>query len=69
VVVRKPGSINQGTGEYEADDHLHTQLDAVSNDITGRVVNMSMQVSISMTCKCNTTARHYDPSVHMTTKF
>jgi hypothetical protein len=69
VVVRKPGSINQSTGEYEADNNLHTQLDAVSNDITGRVVNMSMQVSISMTCKCNTTARHYDPSVHMTTKF
>jgi hypothetical protein len=68
VVIRKPGSINQSTGEYEGDINLHSQLDASGGSINGRVINMSTQVSISVSCKCNTTARHFDPSIH-TTKF
>jgi hypothetical protein len=67
VVIRKPGSINQSTGEYEGDINLHSQLDASGGSINGRVINMSTQVSISVSCKC-TTARHFDPSIH-TTKF
>lgn len=64
IVVRKPGAINQDTGEYEADVDLHEQLANAGNAIDAKVVNMSMQVSVSVSCKCNTTARHFDPSVH-----
>jgi hypothetical protein len=50
VVIRKPGSINQSTGEYEGDINLHSQSDASGGSINGRVINMSTQVSISVSC-------------------
>jgi hypothetical protein len=65
VIVRKPGRLNQVSGEYEADEAAHDHLAALSDGgVDGSVINMSMQVSVSLSVKCNTTARHFDPSVH-----
>jgi hypothetical protein len=46
VVIRKPDQSIRAT--YEGDINLHSQLDASGGSINGRVINMSTQVSISV---------------------
>jgi hypothetical protein len=61
VVVRKPGEVDQGTGIFEGDTTIHDQLSSASS-LSGRVMNMSMQVSVSMSADCEVDRRHVDPT-------
>lgn len=62
VVIRKPGEVDQATGIFEGDVTVHTQLQSV-NTVSGRIMNYSMQVSVSMSAVCEVDLRHSDPSV------
>lgn len=62
VVIRKPGEVDQATGIFEGDVVAHQQLQAKAT-VTGRVMNLSMQVSVSMTAICEVDHRHVDPSI------
>lgn len=64
VVIRKPGQVDQATGIFEGDVTVHAQLQA-SLPVSGHIMNLSMQVSISMSAKCEVDLRHADPSQKM----
>jgi hypothetical protein len=61
VVVRKPGEVDQGTGIFEGNTTIHDQLSSASS-LSGHVMNMSMQVSVSMSADCEVDHRHVDPT-------
>jgi hypothetical protein len=62
LIIRKPGVVDQATGIFEGDTKIHEQLQAATNFV-GRILNLSMQVSISMSAECEVDQRHVDPTL------